>query len=227
MLGVVRLVVFDLDGTLLDSKRDLADAVNALLTEMGAERLPTDRIAEMIGDGAAVLVRRALTTAGLSADTPEALDRFLHLYDKRLTLHTRPYTGMREALDELKDASSLAVLTNKPAVATTTILDQLDLSKYFAHVVGGDTRFGRKPEPAGLVHLVQAARTTPDSTVLVGDSPIDLETARRANTRVCLARYGFGFRFNEADFRGNELFVDRPGDLPRVLAALETSTRDP
>jgi phosphoglycolate phosphatase len=223
----LRLIVFDLDGTLIDSKRDLADAINALLIELGANRLSIDQIGEMIGDGAAVLVRRALTASGLNPDTPDALERFLELYDERLIAHTRPYDGMRDALDALHDAHSLAVLTNKPARATAIILEQLRLSPYFRQVVGGDSQFGRKPDPAGLLHLMHGAGSNHDSTVLVGDSPIDLETSRRAGTHVCLARYGFGFRFKDADFRGTELFVDRPADLPRVLAGLEAVGSDP
>jgi phosphoglycolate phosphatase len=217
----VRLVVFDLDGTLIDSQRDLADAINALLVELGANALAIEQIAGMIGDGAAVLVRRAVAASGVRPDLHEALDRFLELYDERLTAHTVPYNGMREALDELKESYALAVLTNKPARASGIILEQLGLAAYFDTVVGGDSQFGRKPDPAGLLHIVQAAGYLPASSVLVGDSPIDLETARRAGTRICLARYGFGFRFTDADFRGTELFVDRPDDLPRVLAELE------
>jgi phosphoglycolate phosphatase len=224
---LVRLIVFDLDGTLIDSKRDLADAMNALLVELGAEALPIDQVAEMIGDGAAVLVRRALTASGLSADTPDALNRFLGLYDDRLIAHTQPYDGIQAVLEALKGSCSLAVLTNKPARATTIILEQLRLSTYFDQVVGGDSQFGRKPDPTGLLHLVHEAGSRPDATVLVGDSPIDLETARRANTHICLARYGFGFRFTDADFRGTELFVDRPADLPRVLASLRACAVDP
>ena len=212
-----RLIVFDLDGTLIDSKRDLADATNALMVELGANEMPIDQIASMIGDGAAVLVRRALHASGLNPESPGALSRFLELYDERLIAHTRPYDGMRETLDALNEKYGLAVLTNKPARATLIILEQLQLSGYFQEVVGGDSPFGRKPDPAGLLHIVRTRGSSPSSTVLVGDSPIDLETARRAETRICLARYGFGFRFKESDFRGTELFIDRPTDLPGVL----------
>ena len=219
----MRLIVFDLDGTLIDSKRDLSDAINALLVELGADALPIEQVAAMIGDGAAVLVRRALSASGLKPDPRKALDRFLELYDDRLIAHTVPYDGMREVLDDLRDSYSLAVLTNKPARATGIILEQLDLAGYFDLVVGGDSPFGRKPDPAGLLHIVQSAGHAPASSILIGDSPIDLETARRAGTRICLARYGFGFCFTDADFRGTEVFVDRPADLPRVLAELDTA----
>jgi phosphoglycolate phosphatase len=217
-----QLVVFDLDGTLIDSQRDLADATNALLEELGATRLSEDAIAAMVGEGAAVLVRRALTAAGLDPQQPGALERFLAHYDARLTVHTRPYPGIPDVLCALQAAGrTLAVLTNKPGRATATILERLDLAAAFSRVIGGDSAAGRKPDPAGLLDLIARAGATPASTIMVGDSRIDLETARRAGTRICLARYGFGFRFEEGAFRGNELFANEPKELTAVLLATE------
>lgn len=212
------LVVFDLDGTLIDSRRDLADATNSMLAEYGGPPLAVDLVAAMVGEGAAVLVRRALATAGLDVDEREAIARFLVHYHARLTAHTVPYAGIPEALSALWSRGvHLAVLTNKPQRATAAILDALDLSPAISDVLGGDTDLGRKPDPAGLQYLIERARATPASTVLVGDSPVDLETARRARTRVCLARYGFGFRFTGREFDGSELFVDEPSELVDVL----------
>ena len=212
-----RLIVFDLDGTLIDSRRDLADSVNALLADLGATPLPLDAVVAMVGEGAALLVRRALTAASLDPDTPGALDRFLAHYDRRLLVHTRPYPGMIAALAALKAVSALAVLTNKPGRPTTVILESLGLAPFFDHVVGGDSPHGRKPDPAGLLHLVRLAGATEDSTVMVGDSPIDRDTARHAGTRVCLVRYGFGFRFAEEELESVGSIVDRPEELVRVL----------
>ncbi len=206
------LVVFDLDGTLVDSKRDLADAANALIAELGGDRLPEDRIAEMVGEGAALLVRRALTAAGLDAEIPHALARFLELYDDRLLRHTELYPGMRETLSDLSRRVTMSVLTNKPTRATERILDGVGIRPLFRDVVGGDTPFGRKPDPSGLQHLIASAGATPASTLLVGDSRVDLETARRGGTRICLARYGFGYRFDASDFRDDELFIDTPAE---------------
>jgi phosphoglycolate phosphatase len=221
-----RLIVFDLDGTLIDSRRDLADATNALLEELGAAPLPVDAVAAMVGEGAAVLVRRALTAAGLDPLTPGALDRFLVHYDARLVAHTRPYPGMPETLDALRAVAPLAVLTNKPQRATGRILGALELEAYFARVVGGDTPLGRKPDPAGLLHLAEATGVPPDATVLVGDSPIDRETARRAGARICLARYGFGFTFGPGELDGVDWIVDRPADLVALTGDQEDQTRD-
>jgi phosphoglycolate phosphatase len=171
----------------------------------------------MVGEGAAVLVRRALTAAGLDPDAPDALDRFLACYDERLLAHTRPYDGMLETLAALRARSPLAVLTNKPARATARILEGLKLDAYFDQVLGGDTPYGRKPNPEGLRHLIATARADAASTVLVGDSRIDWETAHRASVRICLARYGFGFAFNDVELRGDEILIDHPADLTRSL----------
>lgn len=211
-------IVFDLDGTLIDSRRDLADAANALIAEHGGQPLPVDTITAMVGEGAALLVRRALKAAGVGReDMGPALERFLELYDERLLIHTRPYEGTREALTALAARGPLGVLTNKPQRPTEAILKGLGLTPFFRWAIGGDTDLPRKPDPGGLRHLVALAGTTVADTVMVGDSAIDLRTARAAGTRVCLVRYGFGFRTVEGDLRGDELIAERPDDLVRLL----------
>jgi phosphoglycolate phosphatase len=215
---MVRLIAFDLDGTLVDSHRDLSDSVNALLEELGGSALPSAVVTSMVGEGAAVLVRRALAGADLDQDTPGALERFLWHYDRRLLATTRPYPGMIETLGDLHaQGLRLAVLTNKPQRASERVLAGLGLRELFADVIGGDTPHGRKPGPAGLRSLMASAEVGPDDTVLVGDSPVDLATGRAAGTRVCLVRYGFGYRFDETDFDGTELFIDEPAALLNVL----------
>jgi phosphoglycolate phosphatase len=211
------LVVFDLDGTLVDSSVDLANAVNAVLRELGAWPLAEPAIIGMVGEGASVLVRRALTAASLDPETPGALERFLAHYDPHLLDHTVPYPGMVETLDVVLANLPMAVLTNKPARATEVMLEGLGLRRFFREVIGGDTAFGRKPAPAGLLHLAAAAAIAPARVLMVGDSPVDLATARNAGTQICLARYGFGYRFAPEDFRGDELFIDSPGDLVDLI----------
>ena len=211
------LIVFDLDGTLIDSRRDLADAANALIVEHGGEPLPVDAITSMVGEGAPLLVARALKSARLDVDLHSALRRFLELYDERLLVHTRLYDGTREALEALAARAALAILTNKPQRPTERILDGLGIAPFFRWVVGGDTRHGRKPDPGGLNYLMASAETGPDVTVMVGDSAIDLRTARAAGTRICLVRYGFGFQTATGELTGAELFADRAFDLPTIL----------
>ena len=211
------LLVFDLDGTLIDSRRDLADAANALIIEGGGQPLPVDAITAMVGEGAPLLVRRALKAAGLDIDIRIALPRFLELYDERLLVHTRLYGGTGQALEALAARATLAILTNKPQRPTERILEGLAIAPFFRWTIGGDTAHGRKPDPAGLHYLVAAANADLASTVMVGDSAIDLRTARAAGTRICLVRYGFGFGTAAAELQGDEIIADRPDLLPTIL----------
>jgi phosphoglycolate phosphatase len=187
-----RLIAFDLDGTLIDSLRDLAESTNHLIEELGGRIVPEADLARMIGEGAAVLVRRALAAAGLG-DVPGALARFREIYEGRLLVHTRPYPGIPEALRFASQRARLAVLTNKPTMPSERILEGLELRGFFDAVIGGDGGFPRKPEPASLLALMDRAGVGASDTMLVGDSLIDLETARRAMVQCCLASWGFGF----------------------------------
>jgi len=221
---MIRLVAFDLDGTLVDSHRDITDATNALLVELGAAPLSPEVVSSLVGEGAATLVRRALARAGLKPDPRLALERFLVHYDARLLATTKAYPGVSEAVSAIRATRRVAVLTNKPGGASLRILDGLGLLDSFAEVIGGDTPHGRKPDPTGLLALVAHAGVTPLETVLVGDSPVDLATARRADTHICLARYGFGYRFADGDFDGTESFIDEPAALVDALARLDPRT---
>jgi phosphoglycolate phosphatase len=189
---MVRLIVFDLDGTLIDSRRDLAESGNALLAGFDVPPLPDDAVVAMVGEGARTLVSRILDARGVKADVDAALTRFLQLYDDRLTNHTDLYPGVRETLVDLKDRAALAVLTNKPQAPTDRLLMHFGLWGWFVDVIGGDTAFGRKPDPAGLNALRHRVGAAADETLMVGDSWVDMETARRAGTRACFAGYGFG-----------------------------------
>ncbi|MEO8260556.1 MAG: HAD-IA family hydrolase [Acidobacteriota bacterium] len=214
-----RLIVFDLDGTLVDSRQDITESANATLVACGAPPLPEEAIARMVGDGAPTLIARAFAAAG--TDLPAgALDRFLAIYDGRLLRHTRPYAGIPELLDQLAGRALLAVLTNKPLAAAQRILAGLDLSKYFPadRVVGGDGPFRRKPDPAGLAYLMTSAGVSADATAMVGDSVVDWRTAVAAATGVVLARYGFGFEsFPLESLNAGARVVDAPLEMLTYL----------
>jgi phosphoglycolate phosphatase len=213
-----RLIVFDLDGTLVDSRRDLAESANQLLDQCGAQPLTEETIGRMVGDGAATLVARVFAAVNLPAPG-DALSRFLALYNDRLLRFTTPYEGIPELLNRLQSRAALAVLTNKPLAATRTILDGLDLSGYFDdRVVGGDGPFPRKPSPEGLLHLVASAGVTPAAALLVGDSIIDWRTAHAAGSSSCVARYGFGFNgFPTDQLEHSDLVIDHPAELLPLL----------
>jgi len=188
-----RLIAFDIDGTLIDSRRDLADSANQLIEELGGQILTEEQIGGMVGEGAALLVRRALQASG-RGERVHALERFLEIYDERLLNHTRVYDGVEEVVRQVRGRARLTVLTNKPTTPTERILAGLGLRDAFDDVIGGDGPHGRKPDPAGLKAMMSAANTAPEDAMLVGDSAIDLETAKRGGVSCCLVSYGFGFR---------------------------------
>jgi phosphoglycolate phosphatase len=210
------LVVFDLDGTLIDSRRDLADSTNDMLESYGAAPLPIDRVVSMVGEGARMLVRRALQATTTDVDEDEALARFRDSYDRRLLRHTTLYDGVAETVRECASRAIVAVLTNKPEDPSRQILTGLGLAPFVRWLIGGDSRFGRKPDPAGLRDLIDRAGVRPEEAVLVGDSRIDLKTGARAGVRVCLARYGFGGA-SVGEIETAAWAIDRPGELIGVL----------
>jgi phosphoglycolate phosphatase len=206
---MLRLIVFDLDGTLIDSRRDLADSANALLATFDAAPIPDDAVVAMVGEGARRLVGRVLDAAGVTTDVDVALERFLAIYDRRLTNHTRLYEGVAETVGALADRGvAMAVLTNKPQAPSDRLLDHFGLARHFIGVIGGDTAHGRKPDPGGLSALMREAGEPPDATLMVGDSWVDIETARRAGARACFADYGFGL-FPADGLVDGEVRIDR------------------
>jgi phosphoglycolate phosphatase len=212
-----RLIAFDLDGTLIDSRRDLAESANQVITELGGTPLSEDTIGRMVGEGAAVLIRRALAAAGLG-EAPGALPRFLEIYDGRLTKHTRAYEGIEDAVQAARRIARVIVLTNKPAGPSERILGSLGLLALFDDVIGGDGPLPRKPDPASLFAAMERAGTTAAQTLLIGDSAIDHETAVRASSRCCLATYGFGYvMFPRERLTGKEWMAAAPGDLPAIF----------
>jgi phosphoglycolate phosphatase len=212
-----RLIAFDLDGTLIDSRRDLADSANQLIEELGGRPLSIDTIGRMVGEGARVLARRALTAAGLG-DPPGTLERFMQIYDARLLNHTVAYDGMLDVVQYARRQARLAVLTNKPIAPSEQILVALGMRDLFDEVVGGDGPLPRKPDPAGLQALMERAGASPQTTLMIGDSAIDHETARRAEARCCLTAYGFGYMTCPPErLVGNEWIVTSPGELRAVI----------
>jgi phosphoglycolate phosphatase len=216
---VIKFIVFDLDGTLVDSRRDLAESANMLLAACGCPTQSEEAIGRMVGDGAATLVARAFAAGGCQPPV-DALARFLGIYEARLLHFTRPYPQVVDVLVTLQPRLPLAVLTNKPLVSTGRILEGLDLARFFRPdlVVGGDGPLARKPDPAGLRSLCERVGVDAAETLMVGDSVIDWQTAHAAGTRACLARYGFGFEgFPVGALRPGDRLIESPSDLVALL----------
>jgi phosphoglycolate phosphatase len=212
------LIVFDLDGTLIDSRRDLADSANELIGHYGGRPLPVDEVTGMVGEGARMLIARAFGAAGIEASPDEAVPAFLDIYGRRLFDHTRPYDGVGEMLGNAAAKAPVAVLTNKPQAPADRLVAHFGFDRFVGRVIGGDAGFPRKPAPDGLLALAREAGTSPGRTLLVGDSWIDHETAAGAGARVCLARYGFGWaRFDQARLRGDEWVIDAPRELAALI----------
>jgi phosphoglycolate phosphatase len=187
-----RLVVFDLDGTLIDSSRDLATAVNRALRRVApaAPALPEEVVRSLVGSGARVLVARSLAEAALPHPAEEVLPVFLEEYSRCLLDATRLYPGTVEALDRLGDRR-LAVLTNKPGDLSRTILAGLGVGDRFFRIYGAGDLEARKPDPAGLRRITEEAGVEPGASVMVGDSAIDIRTGRGAGTITAGVTYGF------------------------------------
>jgi len=211
------LVVFDLDGTLIDSQRDLAESANRMLASYGAAPLPVEVVGGMVGDGAKILVERALAAAGLDPSEPGALGRFLDVYDEQLLVQTRPYPGVLDALEIAARLAPLGVLTNKPEGPTFRLLEALGFSPFIRWAIGGDSGYPRKPDPSGLQSIMATAGARPETTLFVGDSLVDVLTARGAGTHLCLARYGFGHLRGPVRLREGEWALEDPQELAGTL----------
>lgn len=185
-------VVFDLDGTLIDSRRDLATAVNRLRRDLGLGPLAVARVEAIVGEGARVLVKRALAAERPAVSIERALEILLAHYDDCCVDSTLAYPGIAELVEALAVRCPVAVLTNKPERLTRKILAHLGLLGWFRLVVGGDTLAIRKPEPGGLIHIAMSLEVAPSEVVLVGDSRIDAETANAAGARFVRVEWGYG-----------------------------------
>ena len=216
------LAVFDLDGTLVDTRADLVSSANEMLATFGAAPLSGDAVAGFVGDGARMLVARSLKAAGVPTDDlGVALERFLEIYNGRLLETTKPYDGISALIDDAVDLGVLlAVITNKPEIPTLKILDHFNLTMCFAWVIGGDGKFPRKPDPASLNWLIGDAGADRSRTVFIGDSQIDCDTARAAGTRFCLANYGFGQVRGSIELRPEEFSANSAREVLPVIEGL-------
>ena len=195
-VGSIKLLIFDLDGTLIDSRLDLAQSVNAMLRNFGRRELPVEVIASYVGDGAPTLVRRALGDPEDEGFLQEALLYFLTYYREHKLDNTFVYDGVREALTTIRKSSyglprSFAVLSNKPVNPSRQIVQALGLREFFSQIYGGNSFPTKKPDPLGAQTLLSEYGCSPREAILIGDSDIDVLTARNAGMWSCGVTYGF------------------------------------
>ena len=225
----IKLVIFDLDGTLIDSRLDLVHSVNAALRHIGRHELPDDVIASYVGDGAPALIQRALgCEATEEALVRKGLEYFLAYYREHKLDHTTVYGGIKEALAALQHPQNktpstqngklrpLAVLTNKPVIPSRAIVEALGLGPFFVQVYGGNSFPTKKPDPQGARQLLQEIGVQPEETVIVGDSHVDIETGRHAGLWTVGVTYGFApHTLNDA---APDVLLDTPTELSQLFS---------
>lgn len=210
----VRVLIFDLDGTLIDSKLDLAHSVNAMLEHMGRAPLAHELVYSYVGNGAPMLVRRALGNGVTDAECETGLKHFLAYYREHMLDNTVTYPGVREGLDRLK-GKAMAVLTNKPVRFSEEIVSGLGLSSYFKFIYGGNSFERKKPDPMGVEVILRDLAAPPSDAMMVGDSDVDIRTARNAGIWACGVSYGLGTEGLRA--HPPDIMLDNLAELPAHL----------
>lgn len=214
-------LVFDLDGTLIDSRRDITTGINRMREELGLPPIALEAVVTMVGEGARLLVERALGPAVLPDHSPDQVDRalarYLEHYADVCLDETRAYPGIEEMLEELAGRYPLALLSNKGEALSRKILAGLGLSRFFGEILGGDSLPTRKPDPAGLRVLAERLGVPLEHLLLVGDTWIDAETAHNAGCAFILVEWGFP-RPPKLDGLKADLRVARAGELAAALA---------
>jgi phosphoglycolate phosphatase len=221
----IKLVIFDLDGTLIDSRLDLVHSVNAALRHIGRPELPDDVIASYVGDGAPILIQRALGGEVVEeALVRKGLEFFLAYYRAHKLDHTTVYAGVADALATIQASSNgsptvtprkLAVLSNKPVVPSRAIVEALGLGKFFVQVYGGNSFATKKPDPEGARKLLEECGVRPEEAVIVGDSHTDVETGHNAGLWTVGVTYGFA-PHTLAD-ASPDVVVDHPRELMELF----------
>ncbi|MGD0178587.1 MAG: HAD-IA family hydrolase [Terriglobales bacterium] len=215
----IKLLIFDLDGTLIDSRLDLIHSVNAMLRHLGRTDLPGDVIASYVGDGAPTLIRRALGDPRDESVIKAGLEHFLTYYRAHKLDHTHVYDGVKDMLTVLHNSNGvrrqMAVLSNKPVIPSRAIVEALGLAGFFTHVYGGNSFSTKKPDPKGAQTILKETRTRPEETLMVGDSSVDVITGRNAGLWTCGVTYGFApHTLCEAP---PDLTIDKPHELAELF----------
>ncbi|RME68632.1 MAG: HAD family hydrolase [Nitrospirae bacterium] len=210
----IKLLIFDLDGTLVDSLQDITDAINYAIAPLGYKPLTPERARNFVGKGVTKLIEQILNEKHIDR-LQDVLDRFLEYYSQNLTTHTRAYPGVKETLEALKDYKK-AVLSNKRQKLSERILKELGLIGHFSYVIGSDTLNQKKPSPQGILYLLEKEGLGPEEAMIIGDSELDIEAGKRAG--VLTVSVGYGYRDPEL-LKGADYFIN--GSLTTLIELLE------
>ncbi len=226
-MPAIKSLIFDLDGTLIDSRLDLAHSVNAVLNMLDRESLPVETVISFVGDGAEDLLRRSLQAAGHSLQEanellPQTLKRFLEYYLDHCLDYTQPYPDAISMLEKFSGYKQ-AILTNKPMAHTVKILEGLGIKDRFEVIVPGDGPLGKKPDPTGLGYILSTLKAAPDEAVLIGDSLQDLKTAKAAGCPFIAFLSGLGDR-KTLEAAGIDFAIQEWNEFPGVFAKMESKT---
>jgi len=215
----IKLLIFDLDGTLIDSRLDLVHSVNAMLRHFKRPELPDEMIASYVGDGAPMLVRRAMGDPKHEGLVKEALEYFLTYYRAHKLDYTHLYDGVKEMLAAARGMNGIhrkmAVLSNKPVVPSRAIVEALGIGDFFLHVYGGNSFPTKKPDPHGVNSILKETATRPEHTLMIGDSSIDVVTGHNAGLWTCFVTYGFAP--HTLSLAPPDVVVDSPRDLAQLF----------
>ena len=212
--GKVKALLFDLDGTLIDSKRDLVQSVNATLRQMGRAELPEDLVASYVGSGAPILISRALGESASEEERHRALRFFLAHYDAHKLDFTTEYPGVRETLEKLRGLP-MAVLTNKPVNISVRILEGLGLAGFFRAIYGGNSFATKKPDPLGANTALSELGIAAGEAAMVGDSEVDVQTARNAGMISAIVNFGFGT--HDRQMHPADIYLDQMEELVPLI----------
>lgn len=191
-----KILICDLDGTLIDSRKDIATGVNLMRKEYGLGELSVEVITDFVGNGAGKLVERSLKDTGINVD--DALEIMKIKYEEHICDDTFLYEGVEEGLKLLYDSNiPLAIVTNKPESLTKVIVKELKIDTYFSFIIGGDSVFPLKPDPAAIEFIIKETGADKDNSWIIGDNYTDLAAGRNAGVQRCFAAYGFGHSKNE------------------------------
>jgi phosphoglycolate phosphatase len=214
----IRLIIFDLDGTLVDSSKDITNALNYALKPYGFKTMTVEETVKLVGEGITRLMEKVIGTEKIGIKD-DVLKRFLEFYSDHLTEYTRPYTGVPETLNKLSTYGK-AVISNKREGLSRRLLEELGMASYFDHILGGDSTPEKKPSPLPVLTVLKRERLTADKALMVGDSNLDIEAGRNAG--VITAGVGYGYRPLEALKGADFLIRERLSELLDILKKIQT-----